>query len=71
MTSRLCDGQQDSGSERGNANSHKCQLDSVIGKEAGLNWEAKVRVVKGRHDVLGLFLSEVWYFGTQEEGVVT
>jgi hypothetical protein len=35
----------------GNANSHKCQLDSVIGKQAGLDREAKVGVVEGRHIV--------------------
>lgn len=58
MTSRLCDGQQNSVQERGDADGHECQLDSVIGEQVGLNREAKVYVVKGRHDVLGLLLSQ-------------
>jgi hypothetical protein len=35
--------------DEGNSNSHKRQLDSVIGKQTGLDREAKVGVVEGRH----------------------
>jgi len=33
----------------GNPDSHKCQLDSVIGKQVRLDREAKVSVIEGRH----------------------